>query len=353
MCRAVICISIVNMISTCNYMIYFVSIYFHHVIYDMKRIEAMYKYIIILISVLSLNSLSQDVTIPEYYIHDQELTDSLQAIVQRIELDQTFDIGDYGTEVISFAVIDLHGDEPMLGGVNMDNFIYPASVYKMYVAAEVLHQVSKGEYSLYEPFIVEQPNDVDRRVSLPNDPRPVPQAGDTLDVNYLLDLMITRSSNTAANCLIDLATRERINELMHRYGWHGSEVTRKFLSREYEDPGYKEIRGTETCALHAADFLYRIYSDQLVDAWVSRQMLTLLGRQLDKSKLAAGFPNNAMFYHKSGWWSYWTNDTGIVDDGETKFIIAAFLPLRQQEALPKFEQLAQEVFQLMRSRRNN
>ena len=295
-------------------------------------------------------SLSQDMKIPYHLVHDQELSDSLRAIAGRIGLDQIFDIGDYGTETISFAVIDLTSGEPRIGGVYMDNLIYPASVYKMYVAAEVLNQVSQGNYGLFDPVAVESPNDVDRRMSLRHDLRPVPKAGDTLTVHYLLDLMITTSSNTAANVMIDLATREKINELMHHYGWHGSEVTRKFLSRQHEDPGYEDIRGTETSALHAADFMYRIYTNQLVNPWVSQQMMTLLGRQLDKSKLAAGLPGDAMFYHKSGWWSYWTNDTGIVDDGRTRFVIAAFLPIRQDDALPKFRELAEEVFRLMEAR---
>ena len=293
---------------------------------------------------------NQEINVPDHLIHDQELTDALQDIVAKLGLDQTFDIGEYGTETISFAVIDLNSAEPRIGGVYMDNLIYPASVYKIYVAAEVLNQVSQGQYGLFDPIAVTSPNDVDQRMSLRHDLREVPRDGDTLSVHYLLDLMITTSSNTAANVMIDLATREKINELIHHYGWHGSEVTRKFLPRRFEDPGYEEIRGTETCALHAADFLYRIYTNQLVNPWVSQQMMTLLGRQLDKSKLAAGLPGDAMFYHKSGWWNYWTNDTGIVDDGRTRFVIAAFLPIRQEDALPKFRQLADEVFRLMQAR---
>lgn len=290
---------------------------------------------------------TQEMTVPSHLAYDQNLTDSLYSIVREIGIDKTFDIGEHGTETISFAVIDLNSDPPRIGGVHMDNLIYPASVYKMYVAAEVLNQVNQGEYGLFDPVPVESPNDVDRRMSLRHDLRPVPKTGDTLTVHYLLDLMITTSSNTAANVLIDLATREKINGLMHRYGWHGSEVTRKFLPRRYEDPGYEDIRGTETSALHAADFLYRIYTNQLVNPWVSMQMMTLLGRQLDKSKLAAGFPPDAMFYHKSGWWSYWTNDAGIMDDGHTRFVIAAFLPIPQDDALPVFQVLGDRVYQLM------
>ena len=133
-------------------------------------------------------------------------------------------------------------------------------------------------------------------------------------------------------------------------GWYGSEVTRKFLKRKFEDPGYENIRGTETCALHAADFMYKIYSNKLVNNWVSLQMKTLLGRQLDKSKLSTGLPNTAMFYHKTGWFAYWTNDVGIIDDGEVKYIIACFIPLKEELALPKFKVLSEKVYALMKNR---
>jgi len=291
--------------------------------------------------------------IPSYFKIDSEFSKSLLNIVKELELDKDFDVGEDGIEQLSFCVIDLTGKEPVLGGVNPENFIYPASVYKMYVAAEVFHQVSNGEYSLYDPFVVKSPNDVDRSKQIDSDPRPLLKDGDTVTINYLLDLMITRSDNSAANCLIDLATRPKINEMIHKYGWQGSEVTRKFLKRTFEDEGYADIRGTETSALHAADFMYRIETNQLVNPWVSMQMKALLGRQLDKSKIARGLPENAMYYHKTGWWSYWTNDVGIVDDGEVKYIISCFMPVEEEKALPKFEDLSKKVYELIKSRAEN
>lgn len=293
---------------------------------------------------------AQSQNIPSYYEIDAELSASLQTIVSDLELDKDFDVGEDGIEQISLAVIDLNNDQPKFGGVNPGNFIYPASVYKMYVAAEVLNQISQGKYSLETEFVVKSPNDVDRSKEIKSDPRPLLRDGDTVTVNYLLNLMITRSDNSTANCLIDLAKRENINALMHRYGWEGSKVTRKFLSRKYEDPGYEKIRGTETCALHAGDFMYKIYSNDLVNPWVSMQMKTFLGRQLDNTKYAMGLPTNAMFYHKTGWWSYWTNDVGIVDDGNVRYIIACFMPVEEETALPKFKQLAERIHKLMQSR---
>ena len=293
----------------------------------------------------------QSLKIPSYYSIDEKLSSDLLEIVHELGLDLNFDVGEDGIEQISLAVIDLTSDQPKLGGVNFDNFIYPASVYKMYVAAEILHQVSENNYSLYETYVAKEPNVVDRSKQIDNDPRPLLKDGDTVNVNYLLDLMITRSDNSAANCLIHIAQRKNIDSLLHYYNWYGSEVTRKFLKRKFEDPGYEKIRGTETCALHAADFMYKIYSNTLVNEWVSLQMKTLLGRKLDKSKLAKGLPGSAMFYHKTGWFSYWTNDVGIVIDGNVKYIIACFIPLEEDLALPKFKVLSEKVYGLIKNRK--
>jgi len=286
--------------------------------------------------------------IPGYYIQQKSFTDSLLQIVHDVNLDGIYDAGDDGMEKISFAVIDLNGRRPLIGGVNMENFIYPASVYKMYVAMEILKQVSNEEYSLYKSYVVKSPNDVDHTSEISWDPRPLLKDGDTVTVDYLLDLMITRSDNSAANCMIDIAGRKNINETMHENGWYGSEVTRKFLSRKFEDSGYDTIRSTVTSALHAADFMYKIYKNELVNPWVSQQLKVLLGRQLDTTKLSIGLPHTAMFYHKTGWWNYFTNDVGIVDDRDIRYIIALFTPITEMEVRPRMKELSRRVYEMMK-----
>jgi len=57
-----------------------------------------------------------------------------------------------------------------------------------------------------------------------------------------------------------------------------------------------------------------------------------------------------MFYHKTGWFAYWTNDVGIIDDGEVKYIIACFIPLKEELVLPKFKVLSEKVYALIKSR---
>jgi beta-lactamase class A len=301
----------------------------------------------VFLSLAVVTGYAQDVSVPAYFTIDSTLSDSLSAIVRSVGLDSIFNVGADGSEKISLAVVDLARGAAVLGGVNYTGFLYPASVYKMYVAMEVLKEISDGDYSLFTPYVVRFPNAVDVSKEIAWDPRPLLQNGDTVNINYLLDLMITRSDNSAANCLIDVATRDSINATIDGYGWYGSEVTRKFLGREYEDSAYKNIRGTETCALHAADFMYRVYTDNLVNPWVSMQMKALLGRQLDTTKFSAGLPRNTMFYHKTGWWSYWTNDVGIVDNGKTKYIISCFTPVEESQGGARMKLLSRKVFRLL------
>jgi beta-lactamase class A len=287
------------------------------------------------------------------YRHEKKFNEALRNIISQAGLDSTYNVGEDGTEQISFAVIDLTGRKPVLGGVNYTNFIYPASVYKMYVAMEILKQVSEGKYSLYAPYVVTSPNDVDRSPQISYDPRPLLKNGDTVTINYLLDLMISRSDNSAANCLIDIAGRKNINATIDQNGWRGSEVTRKFLRRKYEDPGYDTVRGTETSALHAVEFMYKIYTSQMVNPWVSMQLKSLLGKQLDTTKLSLGLPGTAMFYHKTGWWGFYTNDVGIVEDGKVKYIISLFTPVTEEKVRPKFKEISAKVYALIKGRHAN
>ncbi len=283
---------------------------------------------------------------PRSFKQDKKLSRQLAELVTACKLDSSYDVDEADSAQVSVAVIRL-GRRLAIGGVNVDRFIYPASIYKMYVAMEVLKQVSEGRYPLNNTHIVTAPNDVDRSKEIATDPRPLLRHGDTVTVNYLLDLMITRSDNSAANCLIDIAGRKNINATMLAQGWQGSEVTRKLLSRKLEDPGYDTVRSTVTTAAHAADFMYRIETGQLINPWVSKQMKALLARQLDDSKLSAGLAPGVMFSHKTGWWNYYTHDVGIVEDGRRAYVLAVFTPIRQAAMNGRMQELARKIHALL------
>ncbi|HQT90810.1 MAG TPA: hypothetical protein PL001_02140, partial [Candidatus Kryptobacter bacterium] len=93
--------------------------------------------VMFLLSFAVVSGFAQDVRVPAYFTIDSTLSDSLSGIVKSVGLDSTFNVGADGSEKISLAVVDLAGGRAVLGGVNYGNFLYPASVYKMYVAMEV------------------------------------------------------------------------------------------------------------------------------------------------------------------------------------------------------------------------
>ena len=113
---------------------------------------------------------------PDRLVEDPRLSQALAKIVADLKLDGEFPTDD-GRERISLAVIDLTGREPRVGGVNAKSFIYPASVYKMYVAAEVLRQIEEGPAALDTPFNVRAPNVVDRTKEIASRPAPVARRG--------------------------------------------------------------------------------------------------------------------------------------------------------------------------------
>ncbi|MEO8399754.1 MAG: hypothetical protein ABI550_08085 [Ignavibacteriaceae bacterium] len=75
-----------------------------------------FRLIVYFILINSSFVFSQQVEIPKYYKTDKSLNDSLKQIIKDVALDGTYDVGKKGIEQVSFAVIDLNGDEPVLAG---------------------------------------------------------------------------------------------------------------------------------------------------------------------------------------------------------------------------------------------
>ncbi len=121
----------------------------------------------------------------------------------------------------AIALVDLKASEPKIFGVNLDEFVYPASVYKIFIGAEVLRQIEAGMHSLDEKIVVKSPNDVDHDARLfPGSSEPLLSAGESATIDKLLSLMLEQSDNTASNCLIDLFGRENMTKyIILANGW--------------------------------------------------------------------------------------------------------------------------------------
>ncbi len=296
---------------------------------------------------------------------------------------------------ISIAIINLKESEPKIFGYNMDHFIYPASVYKIFIGAEVLRRIEIGDFSLDQIVEIKSPNDVDKDTRIfPGDTRNLLYAGDKITVDYLLDLMLTRSDNTASNVLIDLVGRENITkEIIHKYNWNGSEVTRKFLDRIKEDKSFRYSDTTKTCARHVTEFFYLVEKDKLISPFVSQKLKEYMLRWNREGRKGLSISDYISYYRKGGYlennfylpfyreyykkagfaldyaavgifrliktiltkgWAFirWVNDAGVVNGEKSHYVVSVFTVNKQINPYKKFqmEKLAKSIFDFMENK---
>jgi hypothetical protein len=279
---------------------------------------------------------------------------------------------------ISVAVIDLNQTEPKIFGYNFDHFIYPASVYKIFIGAEVLRRIETGDFSLDQIVEIKSPNDVNKDARIfPGDTRKLLNTGDKVSIDYLLDLMLTRSDNTASNSLLDMVGYENITEnIIHKNSWYGSEITRKFLDRLKEDKPYQFSSTTLSCARHLAEFFYLVEKERLISSFVSKKLKEYMLRVNRTGKKGLWLESVYQeYYNKGGWletnlykynilsvvktilkngWAIirWSNDVGVVTGKKSKYVVA--LLSVNKSILPNsyfpIQKLAKIVYDFMEGR---
>lgn len=191
---------------------------------------------------------------------------------------------------------------------NPNQFIYPASTYKIFIAAEVLRQVEVGKIKLSGMIAIKHPNDMDNEsIFYSTDVFPVLKTGDVVSVESLVQMMLRRSDNTASNTLIDLVSRESISDnIIKPNGWNGSDVTRKFLNRLYEQEPYKYADITLSNGRHLSEFMQKLADDKLVSPFVSQNMKKYMSDGSGKKSLSREHHKRAnwlggVVLEKGGW----------------------------------------------------
>lgn len=195
-------------------------------------------------------------------------------------------------------------------GYNMNEVMPAASTIKIPIMVEVFRQMAEGNF------------DLNRRVELlPGDrdwgsgdiaDSPV---GSTFPVSTLLTQMITVSDNTAANMLIRLVGRRHINKTMSRLGLRHTHLADYIHTEEWN------VRTTlRTTPSDMVRLLVGMAKRQLIDAWSSQLMISILEHQEINSLLPEPLPQIPIA-HKTGSFDDTLNDVGIVY-AEEPYVIA-------------------------------
>ena len=267
---------------------------------------------------------------------DAELTEKLREIVEAAGLNESAPNGE--EEWSSVCLVDISDIEnPRVAGWKEENFVYPASTYKMYVMGEAVRRVVAGDMSLDDVHAVKEHN-------VRGGSRP--EAGDELTLSELIRLTMQYSDNTTANELIDIVDRQQVSALMHALGAEGSEITRKFLPRQLEDEGYEDVAGTVTSGLHLATFLWATETGA-IGGGKGRGLIKGYLAMNDRGRFYRGLPESATIHSKTGWWSIYTSEAAIIEDGNKRYILCALTVYPSNVADGRLADLAERVHELM------
>ncbi|MCX7019474.1 MAG: serine hydrolase [bacterium] len=274
---------------------------------------------------------------------DPQFSEQIAGLVRQAKLDEHTSASqnpDNEEEWSSICVVDLSDpSRPCAGGWEADNFVYPASAYKMYVVGEAVRQVCAGERGLDDITTVSANNmRPDTRLT----------TGQAVTLAEVLRLVCMYSDNTAANVAIDIVDRQRASALLRAMGCIGSDVTRKFLPRSREDAGYTTIPGTTSSARHFAAFLWAVETGAVGGGRGRGLIKGLLATNITNAdRMRAGLPPSATIYSKTGEWDTFTSEAGIVEDGATRYILCILTAMPHEQAAPRIAAFTRSVHELL------
>ena len=286
---------------------------------------------------------------------------------------------------LSVAIIDLKNHPSEVFGINLNQYLYPASVFKIFIGAEVLRQIEIGKYKLDEELIIKQVVKNPTISNLYPDPRSLLKTGEKVSIEHLLKLMLADSDNTASNCLLELVGIENISKhIIEKHGWNGTGITNGFLNNLKNGKTPRYIETTTTCTKHVAEFFALVEQEKLDNSFVSKKLKEYMLQYNHVSKHGYTIPDfiqyrkggymetnlYTSFYRKSGFgfdsvkgflsliknifakgWAFlrYMHDAGVVEGKHSQYAIAVFTLSKQLNPRRYFrmDELAKVIFEYM------
>lgn len=208
---------------------------------------------------------------------------------------------------------------------------FSASTIKLYVLIAVYEQYQSGNLSLDDTYTLKSEDIVQGAGKMLYDP-----IGTIYSINKLCQLMMSESDNIATNVLIDIVGGfEVVNETIASIEGenHYSVLQRKMMDTNNIENGL----ANRIDAKGAVQTLLKIYKGELLGEKLDQELLTLMSRTKNKTKLAAKLPKEAKIYHKTGESSYRgiENDFGIIEYGGEIFGIAVLIQVNGEGEYPE------------------
>jgi beta-lactamase class A len=235
-----------------------------------------------------------------------------------------------GAEVaVAFSTLD--GARQLM--VRPDEVFHAASTMKVPVMIELFRQAGAGKLSLDEqlPIRNEFHSIVDGSVYKldvgdDSDKEVYDAAGKAMSLRRLCELMITVSSNFAANLLIERLGVENIRATVTRLGADGMQVLRGVE----DDKAFEKGLNNTTTARGLLVLLQKIAEGQAVSPKADAEMVAILKRQHFNDAIPAGLPAGVAVAHKTGNITKIHHDAAIVE-GPKPYVLVVLVRGIQDE----------------------
>ena len=224
---------------------------------------------------------------------------------------------------VAFRTVD--GQHELM--IRADDVFHAASTMKVPVMIELFRQAREGTLSLDEQLAVKNEfhSIVDGSVYTldvgdDSDKEVYAAVGKTMSLRRLCELMITVSSNFAANLLIERVGVQNVRATVTRLGADGMQVLRGVE----DDKAFEQGKNNTTTARGLLILLQKIAQGQAVSPAADAEMAEMLKRQHFNDAIPAGLPPGTVVAHKTGNITKIHNDGAIVY-GPTPYVLVVLV----------------------------
>lgn len=187
-----------------------------------------------------------------------------------------------------------------------------ASTIKIFIMIECFYAINNGELNQNQRILVTDDMKVGGSGILIKE-----ESEKKYTISELIDLMMIKSDNTAANILIDKLGMDNINSRIRALGCVDTELNRKMMDQEAINKGIQNYTSVDDLAL----VLTKLYNGQCVSDKYDSMMLDIMKQNETKSKIPNELPDNVSVANKSGEFAGVENDAGIIFTDKGAYIL--------------------------------
>jgi len=232
--------------------------------------------------------------------------------------------------------------------LDADKVFHAASTMKIPIMIELFRQAEAGTLSLDEPLPVrnEFHSIVDGSVYQlsvddDSDADVYKAVGKTMTLRQLCEVMITVSSNFAANLLIERVGAANVRTTVDRLGASGMVVLRGVEDQKAFDKG---LNNTTTAAALAV-LMEKLAKGEAVSRKADAEMVAILKRQKFHDAIPSGVPDGVEVAHKTGNITKIHHDAAIVY-GPRPYVLVVLVRGIQEQAVsgPLMASISREIW---------